>query len=415
MKCQCNSSFQIIASLIRPKLEPLTHRISSCNTRKYINISSGSVMAIITLFLTRLVRQVRRPAFLVTILVLAVSTLYYLGYIQVLKSYELLRRQPTSTKLILLWNFDEDDVFYQRLNGLMERRGCEVSDCRFTTSRDDFNVSDAVVFIPILDRSYLPKRAFSRQIYVMYNMEPPTSFLSYPFDKYRGQYNLTMTYLDHPDTDIRIPLGYVTRRLNNATIRKVTMKDKDRMVAWVVSNCNATSQRWRYARELSRYVQVDVYGQCGTLTCRKHCFRSIEKRYKFYLAFEKCYCEQYLTEKVFRTLNYNIVPVVLGGANYADILPRHSYIDVRDYKSPRHLATYLKALDQNNHKYLEYFAWKRHLKAVDGRNKTAAFCRLCEVLHDKSYPYKDNFDLAQFWNAADMCLVGDEEKAVLHL
>ncbi|KAK2168824.1 hypothetical protein LSH36_14g12089 [Paralvinella palmiformis] len=372
-------------------------------------------MAIIRLLVTRLLRQMTRPAFLVTVIVLGLCSVYYLGYIQMTRAYSLIRRQTSSSTLILLWDFYDDDNFNQRLNGMMQNGGCPVSNCRFTTSRDDMDLSDAVIFNPILQRSYLPQRSFPGQIYVMYNMEPPTSFIDYPFDKYRGQYNLTMTYLDHPDTDIRIPLGYVMRRQNNSTVRKVTMRTKSRMVAWVVSNCNATGQRWRYAKELSKYIQVDVYGQCGALTCGKHCFRNIEKKYKFYLAFEKCYCKQYLTEKVFRTLNYNIVPIVLGGADYSELFPRHSYIDVRDFRSPKHLASYLKELDQNNHHYVEYFSWKMHLKAVDGRNKTAAFCRLCEVLHDRSYPYKKDFDLEDFWSVSDTCLLGDEEKAALNL
>jgi alpha-1,3-fucosyltransferase len=187
------------------------------------------------------------------------------------------------------------------------------------------------------------------------------------------------------------------------------------MAAWVVSNCNATGLRWPYAVELSKYIQLDVYGQCGTMKCGKHCFRDIERKYKFYLAFEKCHCDQYLTEKVFRTLNYNIIPIVLGGANYSKILPEHSYINVEDFKSPKHLAHYMKELDENNHKYLEYFDWKRDTKAVDGRNKTIAYCRLCELLNDRYYSFKKHFNFEEFWEPDKMCLRGEEERMVLNL
>ena len=39
----------------------------------------------------------------------------------------------------------------------------------------------------------------------------------------------------------------------------------------------------------------------------------INNNYYFYLAFENSLCDEYITEKFFRTLNYNTVPVVMGG------------------------------------------------------------------------------------------------------
>ena len=42
----------------------------------------------------------------------------------------------------------------------------------------------------------------------------------------------------------------------------------------------------------------------------------INNNYYFYLAFENSLCDEYITEKFFRTLNYNTVPVVMGGPRY---------------------------------------------------------------------------------------------------
>ena len=44
--------------------------------------------------------------------------------------------------------------------------------------------------------------------------------------------------------------------------------------------------------------------------------------------------------------------------DYRAVAPPHSYIHVDDFESPRHLADYLKLLDQNDTLYNEYFAWK---------------------------------------------------------
>lgn len=56
----------------------------------------------------------------------------------------------------------------------------------------------------------------------------------------------------------------------------------------------------------------------------------------------------------------DIVPVVMGAHpdDYRAVAPPHSYIHVDDFESPRHLADYLKLLDQNDTLYNEYFAWK---------------------------------------------------------
>jgi alpha-1,3-fucosyltransferase len=43
-------------------------------------------------------------------------------------------------------------------------------------------------------------------------------------------------------------------------------------------------------------------------------------------------------EKFYRPLKYDRVPIVLGGANYNRFAPPHSYINAKDFKSPKELA-----------------------------------------------------------------------------
>lgn len=74
-------------------------------------------------------------------------------------------------------------------------------------------------------------------------------------------------------------------------------------VAWFVSNCHPRNQRMHYAKELSKYIQVDIYGTCGSLRCPRSqsqaCFDMLDEDYKFYLAFENSNCKDYITEKFF--------------------------------------------------------------------------------------------------------------------
>ena len=95
------------------------------------------------------------------------------------------------------------------------------------------------------------------------------------------------------------------------------------------------------------------------------CHEYIEKNYMFYLSFENSICEDYVTEKFWKFLNGNLVPVVLGGANYDKIAPPHSFINAMDFSSPNDLAEYLKYLISNSTAYNEYFKFENLSKTID--------------------------------------------------
>lgn len=103
------------------------------------------------------------------------------------------------------------------------------------------------------------------------------------------------------------------------------LSTKTRAAAWFVSNCNTESLRESFVNSLQQHLrnfnmEVDIYGDCGTLQCPKsimsRCLAMIGHKYFFYFAFENSISEDYVTEKVLYALKHNAVPVVLGGANY---------------------------------------------------------------------------------------------------
>lgn len=61
----------------------------------------------------------------------------------------------------------------------------------------------------------------------------------------------------------------------------------------------------------------------------------LEKSYKFYLSFENSLCRDYVTEKFYQPLLYNMIPIVYGSANYSALYPElnSSYIDTRHFAS----------------------------------------------------------------------------------
>jgi len=42
----------------------------------------------------------------------------------------------------------------------------------------------------------------------------------------------------------------------------------------VISNCNAISARDLYIQELSKYINLTLYGNCYTKSCDKNCYEN---------------------------------------------------------------------------------------------------------------------------------------------
>ena len=78
------------------------------------------------------------------------------------------------------------------------------------------------------------------------------------------------------------------------------------------------------------------------------------RNYKFYIAFENSLSWDYVTEKFFYNLHFDVIPVVLDlHGNYARFAPPKSYINALDFPTVKELADYLKVLDGNDTLYNE--------------------------------------------------------------
>ncbi len=60
----------------------------------------------------------------------------------------------------------------------------------------------------------------------------------------------------------------------------------------------------------------------------------VEANYKFYLSFENSYCRDYITEKFWKVLKYQVVPIVMGAGDYSLYAPKKSYINVEVNQNP---------------------------------------------------------------------------------
>ena len=319
--------------------------------------------------------------------------------------------QASEIKRILMWN-----KIYSK-EGLGNGWGkkpfdhCEISNCEITSDHKYYTKSDAVLFfmryLKFNNTNPIPPHLENQQ-WIFFIKESPHygHFRAKSFD---NMFNLTMTY--RMDSDIPVPYGAMRPLHQWEEKPKIgnMAAGKTKLVAWFVSNCNTKSKREAYVRTLSKYIPVDIYGNCGPLNCteKELCMEMLSKTYKFYLALENSICKDYASEKLWNMMEINIIPVVMGGFDYKSYLPPKSVIDVRDFNKASDLADYLRKLDNNDALYNEYFEWKREFKVMLlPEIINLATCQLCYHLHKKSgsgrvQTYKK---LTKWWNSHSDCL-----------
>ncbi len=182
----------------------------------------------------------------------------------------------------------------------------------------------------------------------------------------------------------------------------------DLRAAWFVSHCATQSRRERFAKAMGKHMKVHVYGKCGKHKCSRKdeasCYRQMEKQYKFYLSFENSICADYVTEKFFNILRYNVVPVTYGGANMSAFAPPHSYVDALSFKSVKRLVRHLRNLAEDDAAYASYFWWKDFYEVRNSEaDRAQPYCDLCRRLNDPSEPTKVYNDMHKWWISESHC------------
>nr|CAD7458324.1 unnamed protein product [Timema tahoe] len=316
---------------------------------------------------------------------------------------------------------------------------CPVSNCKLTYEESVLPTADAVLFHlhRTRGRKTLPPEgvrpehqrwadngASERADGTEHPIERTSDPLTVPYPgkltEFNGVFNWSMSY--RSDSDVPVPYG---RALLLTGVEKVQMvmreankdyhRNNTKMAAILISNCGGNNGRVKYLDELKRHLEVDVYGHCGNLPCEGHyesnCLRPNE--YKFYLSFENSNCREYLTEKVwFNAYLKNSVPVIMGASleDCGRFLPPGSYVHVDAFKSPAHLAGYLKHLAAMPAEYNAFFAWKKLFKVVNEHGYFDApvfhYCRLCEALNYNGRSRKVYEDLDKFWSVRRDCRKG---------
>lgn len=356
-----------------------------------------------------------------SILVCFLFLTYTRYYTEVLVNPDRKWLNKNGTKYILYWT-GAKNFHIPNNHGYDVFQNCKYKNCFVTEDRSllPLDEYDAIIFYIATSvnhpKEVIPVRRNPQQRYIFSNFETPLRF----HDKnaqyvYNHFYNWTLTYRFDSDF-VRAHGRIVKKKTKYVMPTKQHVLDKKGSVAWIVSNCNSVDKREELARNLAKHVKMDIYGKCGTLKCPddEDCYDYVAKNYKFYLSFENSHCKDYMTEKFFKALDRDIIPVVYGGGDYANIAPERSYINVEDFDSTEILGSYLNILEQDLDSYLEYFQWKKDYVVEIGGGLTA-MCKLCEMLNQPNAPPKVYEDIKYWWYSEVMsgCKTGEQLPAIV--
>lgn len=187
---------------------------------------------------------------------------------------------------------------------------CPVQNCELLGAPRDGQLVDARMFKEIDLNSFTYETQAKMtprhpdQVWIMFALESPEASPSY--EAFHDVINWTATY--RYDSTMITPYDKFQpfdnfTKIDDYKPDKNYAEGKSKLAAMFVSNCYASNDRMGFVKNLQKYMSVDVYGYCGTLTCDKGsqqtCFDMLKKDYKFYFAFENANCRDYITEKLF--------------------------------------------------------------------------------------------------------------------
>lgn len=266
----------------------------------------------------------------------------------------------TKPKLILFYRFPD---YYE----LAAASGTKIfhlcaRQCELTVNDSRSAEADVVVFYShghiVRNTDSTPLTKQPGQIWVFFAVESPpySQNAQYGQPEWHGVFNWTMTY--RYDSDLwhgylravpRAESATEEEKIKNKMRWREMFHGKTKMIAWFVSHCSTDSRREHYVSLLSQYIQIDIYGKCGTEKCDRssnlNCLEMVRRDYKYYLSFENSLCKDYVTEKLKDIFSIGgVIPVVRGGADYHKLFPPNSVIDTSNFSSVHSLAQHLKSL-----------------------------------------------------------------------
>ncbi|RNA33751.1 Alpha-(1-3)-fucosyltransferase 6-like [Brachionus plicatilis] len=138
-------------------------------------------------------------------------------------------------------------------------------------------------------------------------------------------------------------------------------KKRQNTILWMVSNCGAKA-RLKIVEKLALYNKIEIHGKCVHLIEFKDekCPRNSECE-------KNSLSRNYITEKFWRSLDFNLIPIVFqpNKEHYERIAPANSFIHLADFGyDSKKLSDYLNLVSEDLNLYAKYFEWKKYYKAA---------------------------------------------------
>jgi len=257
---------------------------------------------------------------------------------------------------------------------------CFEGDCFFSVNKSyyDHELTKAFLFYGTdltVDELPLPRKAHHE--WGLIHEESPKNNGLFFYDDTMQMFNHTSTFKQQSSYPIPTQHihseSYLLKPLKYTFEEKNTIKQDNNFssIVYIQSGCNPPSDRDAYVQELMKYIKIDSYGKClqnkdiddkfkNSLTMHNKEFLDFLRQYKFMISFENAICDDYMTEKLFRTLNVGVIPIYKGAPNIKQWLPSNkSAIVVDDFDSPEELAKYIKYVDETPDEYNSYLSYKK--------------------------------------------------------
>ena len=266
----------------------------------------------------------------------------------------------TKISFLDFWhNFDVNNNFFVHMMS-------KIKDNVVVTSPND---CDILFFSCYGDSNNLPQfRDKYRIFYTGENLRPVfdnNAIRNYNTFTGRCDLALSFDYEDYDGRNIRLPLwllqidwfekvSFVNPKFmipyNEIYDNRFSNKPKDKFCC-MVFNSNSP-HRYEILEELSKYKQVDCYGQpFGNWFDGEDMKLDVISNYKFNICFENSVTKGYYTEKPIHAKLAGCVPVYWSDKSLSLDMNYDAFINLSDFGGVRELADYIIDLDNNQQKY----------------------------------------------------------------
>ena len=334
-------------------------------------------------------------------------------------------------KTILIYNdLIRSSYFFKNDFNYGKKEKCPIKNCLITTNKSLMSSSDLVVF-NLNDNFKLPNRVNISQLWAYFLYEP---FDQNNFNKQslNSLFNWSSTYMS--DSTFfsfhyrNLNMEWTNSILNRNELKKPTTNKG--LIATIINECKYYKDHLIYLNELKKYIQVDVYGKCGDFNyceetfkdnySHEKCLEYLSKNYKYYFAFETNVCDNYVTDKFFNVLKYDLVPIIFKSFDHDKYVPNSAYINVNKYSTAKSLADYILYLESNLTAYLNHFEWKKHIKFRDNNKYLngihSILCDMCIKLNlNDFFDELESRELSAKISNIDKHLKYDHLKSCYHL